>query len=113
MGAGVHDVGIALSDWGDHAAGLDIVPRRMEEVLDPVPDAPIPWVLDEATVRAAAGDTPLLRPRFEPGDAVLFDEMLLHATGAGEGLTQQRYSIDSWFFPASRYAYPEFVPMVF
>ena len=30
----------------------------------------------------AAGDTPIMRPIFEPGDALFFDELFLHQTAS-------------------------------
>ena len=38
-----------------------------------------------------------MRPVFAPGDALLFDELLLHRTAAA-ARTQDRYAIESWFF---------------
>jgi hypothetical protein len=57
-------------------------------------------VSDAAACRAA-GDTPIVRPRFEAGDALLFDELCLHQTAAHHGMTKPRLAIESWFFGAS------------
>ena len=73
---------LSLSRCGDVAPGLDIVPRRLDELVRPQTDEA---VLDtrsrSARPRRRAGDTPIIRPIFEPGDALFFDEMFLHQTG--------------------------------
>ena len=38
----------------------------------------------------AAGERAILRPIFEPGDALLFDELFLHKTGVGADDAQAR-----------------------
>ena len=53
-----------------------------------------------------------MRPVFEPGDALLFDNMLLHRTAADATMTQARYAIESWFFAPSRYPNDQ-LPLVF
>ena len=45
-----------------------------------------------------AGDKPIVSPVFEPGDAVFFDQFLLHRTGIKPGMTEDRYALESWFF---------------
>ena len=49
----------------------------------------------------AAGDRPIVRPIFEPGDALLFDELFLHQTGSDPSMPNPRFAIESWFFGAS------------
>ena len=62
----------------------------------------------EAIGRAA--ETPIVRPAFEAGDALLFDELLLHSTAADPSMTATRYAIESWFFGGS--AFPgEYAPL--
>ena len=51
----------------------------------------------------AAGDTPILRPIFEPGDALLFDELFLHQTGSDPTMPNPRFAIENWFFGASAF----------
>jgi len=70
--------------------------------------------IDARLAEAAAGETPILRPIFEPGDALLFDHLFLHRTGTDPGMTETRYATETWFFAPS--AYPdatEQVPLVF
>ena len=54
----------------------------------------------------------VVRPLFEAGDALLFDDRHLHRTGVSPGMTIERYAIETWFFAPSRYPHPQ-VPIVF
>jgi len=56
-----------------------------------------------AAAEAAAGDVGILRPIFEPGDALLFDELFLHQTGSDPQMPKPRYAIESWFFGPSAF----------
>ena len=51
---------------------------------------------------------PILRPIFEPGDALLFDELFLHKTGSDPAMPNPRFAIENWFFGAS--AFPAITP---
>jgi len=63
-------------------------------------------------VAEVTADTGLIVPEFDPGDALLFDEMFLHQTGSDPSMPNPRYAIESWFFGPS--AYPDdFVPIAF
>jgi hypothetical protein len=93
---------LSLSRCGDEAPGLDIVPRRLEHIAIGHVE-----MLDVAGARrqaeAAAGDVAIVRPIFEPGDALFFDEMFLHQTGSDPGMPKPRFAIESWFFGASAF----------
>jgi hypothetical protein len=53
---------------------------------------------------------PIVRPIFEPGDALFFDELFLHQTGSDPGMPRPRFAIENWFFGGS--AFPrEFAPL--
>jgi hypothetical protein len=53
----------------------------------------------------------VFRPVFEPGDALIFDEVFLHRTAIDASMTKERYAIETWFFAPS--LYPEkYVPLV-
>jgi hypothetical protein len=56
----------------------------------------------------AAGEVGIARPVFEPGDALLFDELFLHATGASRDMPDLRYAVECWFFGPS--AFPDQYP---
>jgi hypothetical protein len=51
-----------------------------------------------------------VRPIFEPGDALFFDEMCLHQTASDPSMPNPRFAIENWFFGGS--AFPgEFAPV--
>jgi hypothetical protein len=93
---------LSLSRCGDEAPGLDLVPRRLDEIVIEHGS-----MLDvehtRARAREAAGDLPILRPIFEPGDALFFDEMFLHQTGSDPAMAHPRFAIESWFFGGSAF----------
>jgi len=106
------DVWVSLSHCGRDAPGLDFVARRLEDVLDTGTDgARMCWTVGPGMVdRVAKGD--LVQPVFEPGDALLFDHLLLHRTGTRPGMTGDRYAIEAWF--ASPSSYPaEQIPVAY
>lgn len=104
-GIGAFNIWLSLVACGRDAAGLDIVPRRLDHVLPKDPRAQFDWSVPEEGVLEAAAGLAVVRPEFEPGDALLFDHLLLHRTGASSTMTRDRYAIESWFFAPS--AYPE------
>ena len=59
-----------------------------------------------------AGEDGIVRPIFEPGDALLFDELFLHQTGIDPAMAKPRLAIESWFFGASRFP-GTYVPLSF
>ena len=93
---------LSLSRCGDEAPGLDILPRRLEEIVVDH-GAMLDVELTRAKAREAAGDVAILRPIFEPGDALFFDEMFLHQTGSEPSMRNPRFAIESWFFGASAF----------
>jgi Phytanoyl-CoA dioxygenase (PhyH) len=93
---------LSLSRCGDEAPGLDIVPRRMEEIVI-AHDAMLDIELTRQRAREAAEGTGILRPIFEPGDALFFDEMFLHQTGSDPAMPNPRFAVESWFFGASAF----------
>lgn len=105
-GAGARTVNfwLSLSHCGRDAPGMDIVPRRIDEVLPTGTEgAFFRWSASPDVVRQAAGDTPILRPEFGPGDALFFDHLFLHRTAAEPGMARERYAMETWFFAPSTY----------
>jgi hypothetical protein len=103
------NVWLALTDCGVDAPSLDVVPRRPAGVLPTgVNRAWQPWTVSKFTVAEVLHDPPVVRPVFEPGDALLFDHLLVHRTGTAEGMQEVRYAVENWFFAPS--AYPQFGP---
>ena len=92
---------LSLSRCGDAAPGLDIVPRRLDRIVvghGEIVDVAATRRRVEAEMGAA-----IQRPVFEPGDALFFDEMFLHQTGADPSMPNPRFAIESWFFGASAF----------
>lgn len=94
---------MALSRCGDEAPGLDLVPTRVDHLVDAGTESPFPIEISQDLVEEAAGDFGILRPIFEPGDALLFDELFLHKTGSDPQMPKPRYAIESWFFGPSAF----------
>jgi hypothetical protein len=103
---------LSLSRCGDVAPGLDIVPRRLDEIVPTGTEGAVfDWSVSHQVVDSVAGESEILRPVFEPGDALLFDELFLHATGADPGMPNTRYAVECWFFGPS--AFPSgYAPLV-
>lgn len=90
---------VALSDCGEHASGLDLVPLRFDRILPTGTEgAYFDWDVSQAVVDQERGDHAIASPVFSAGDAIFFDQFLVHRTGVKEGLTQTRYALESWFF---------------
>jgi hypothetical protein len=102
---------LALSRCGDIAPGLDIVPRRLDHyVTTQTDEALLDYSVSQRMAQEAAGPTPILRPVFQPGDAIFFDELFLHKTGSDPEMPEPRYAIENWFFGGS--AFPtEYAPI--
>ena len=98
---------ISLSHCGVDAPSLDIVPRRLD-VLVPTGTYDLGTSLEhqvsQQAAEEAAGDAAIVRPIFRPGDAVFFDELCLHQTGADTNMSKTRFAIESWFFAGSAFA---------
>jgi hypothetical protein len=95
---------LSLSRCGDESPGLDIVPRRLDQIVaTATDDAVLDYQVSQAKAEEAAGDQPIVRPIFEPGDALFFDELFLHQTGSDPSMPKPRFAIESWFFGGSAF----------
>ncbi len=93
---------LSLSRCGDESPGLDMVPRRLDYlVTQQTEEAVLSIQVSQSQAEEAAGDRDIIRPIFEPGDALLFDDLFLHATGSDPAMPKPRYAIENWFFGAS------------
>jgi hypothetical protein len=54
----------------------------------------------------------IVRPIFEPGDVLLFDELFLHSTAAEPDMPNPRYAVESWFFGPSGFP-RQYAPLAF
>ena len=104
---------LSLSHCGDNAPGLDLLPRRLDDYLATGTEGA--WLetqVSESVAQEAAGESGVLRPIFEPGDALLFDELFLHQTASDPSMANGRYAIEMWFFGPS--GFPEsYAPVAF
>ena len=98
---------LSLSHCGDTAPGLDLVPRRLDHIVEAGVGA-VGFeriVVTHEQALELAGEPGIIRPIFEPGDAMFFDHLFLHQTASDPGMPNPRFAIESWFFGPS--AFPE------
>jgi hypothetical protein len=111
-GARAINIWMALSDCGGDALvpGLDVIPRRIEEIFEPTPPPAQNQIAAETMITVAAETSPV-RPEFRAGDALVFDERLVHCTGRSAEMNGNRYAIEFWLFAPS--TFPDgYLPMV-
>lgn len=108
------NIWLALTDCGVDAPGLEVVPRRIEEIVEcGTHGADFDWSVGQAVVEQVSGGAKAL-PIFEAGDALLFDHLCLHRTGSTPSMTKTRYATETWFFAPSAYPDPQNqVPLAF
>ena len=81
---------------------MDVVPRRLDHIVPTGTEgAWFDWSVSPQVAEETAGDVGVLRPIFEPGDVLLFDELFLHSTAAEPTMKKSRWAIESWFFGSS------------
>lgn len=103
---------LTLTPCGVDAPGLDVVPRRFETTLETgTRGSYFDWAVGDDAVAEIAGAGGVVRPRFDAGDLLIFDELFLHRTAVDEHMTSERHAIETWCFAPS--AYPDgHVPLV-
>jgi hypothetical protein len=117
MGASLRTVNvwIALTPCGADAdcPGLDVLPKRVDEIVPTgTHGAPLPDFVSPEVIAGLAEDCPVTRPRFEAGDALIFDDRFLHSTGVSPGMSGNRLAIECWFFSGATVP-DDYVPMAF
>jgi hypothetical protein len=107
------NVWLSLSRCGDVAPSMDIVPKRLDHHVEAGGEGTtLDIQVTDELAREVAGDAGIVRPIFDPGDALLFDDLFLHQTASDPSMPNPRYAIESWFFGPS--AYPHgYVPIAF
>ena len=91
---------------GTDAPGLDLVPGRLDELVEVgTVGSRIQHAVSPELVAELVDDVGVERPVFEPGDALLFDERFLHRTGVLPGQATPRRAIECWTFAPS--SFPE------
>jgi hypothetical protein len=106
MGQGIDtlNVWVALTDCGVDAPGLEVVPKRFDHIVETgTLGTWFEWAVAPNKVEEERGAIPTVRPVFEAGDVMVFDEMFLHRTYITEAMQQERYAIETWFFAPSTY----------
>ena len=106
------NVWLALTDCGEDAPGLDLVPQRLDLLETGTEGAQFDWSVGPGVVERVAADSGVVRPVFQAGDALLFDDRHLHRTGVSPDMTTERYAIETWFFAPSHYPHPQ-IPIAF
>ena len=105
------NVWLALNRCGDVAPGMDVVPKRLDEIVPTGTEgAMFDWAVADQLVDELAEGEPS-RPIFEPGDALLFDHLCMHRTASEPTMTEQRYATETWCFAGSTYPAQQ-VPLV-
>jgi hypothetical protein len=115
MNARTLNVWTPVSRCGDVAPGLTMWPRRLDYLVKTHGTAGVDEyraVVEE--VEKLMVDVPPSSPVFEPGDAAIFDQFLLHQTNASPDFSEPRYGFESWFFAPSTYPDPNrWIPLVY
>lgn len=109
------NVWVTLTDCGGDstAPGLEWIPRRLDELVETGSHGALfDWAVGDGLADELAIDAPVIRPVFNAGDALLFDDLLLHRTGISPGMDTNRYALEHWFFSPSHYP-AEQLPILF
>jgi hypothetical protein len=108
LGRGIRSLNIwlSLSHSGRTAPGLELVPKRLDEIVETGTEgADFDWSVGDCVVEEVSGGR-ISRPVFSPGDALLFDHLCLHRTFKDPAMTATRYATETWFFGPSAYPDP-------
>lgn len=109
------NVWVTLTTCGGDATapGLEFLPRRFDQLVETGSHGAIfEWSVGDGLADRFAAETPVIRPAFEPGDALLFDDLFLHRTALDPGMDTPRYALEHWFFAPSHYP-AEQLPILF
>lgn len=106
---------LPISPCGDVAPGLEMWPRRLDELVPTKSDTgALAFTASDEAVATLTDEVPAAIPIFAAGDAALFDQHLLHQTAASERYTEQRYGFECWLFAPSTYPQPErWIPLCY
>lgn len=103
---------LALTPCGVDAPGLDLVPHRFDEIVETgTVGSHFDWAVGSDVISNVSGEVGVVRPRFDAGDLLLFDEWFLHRTAVDPAMTRARHAIESWCFAPSAYPHGH-VPLV-
>lgn len=106
------NIWLSLTDCGERAPGMDLVPWRIDHIVDTGTEgARFEWSVSPAVIERVLDGRPAVRPHFEAGDALLFDHFFLHRTASTPEMTETRYAIESWCFAPAAYPADQ-VPLI-
>ena len=107
------NIWLALTECGDRAPSLDVVPQRIERILETGTEgATHDWSLSPDIAESAGDRGAPVRLRFQPGDALLFDEFFVHRPGSDAAMSETRYALETWVFSPT--GFPDaYVPLAF
>jgi ectoine hydroxylase-related dioxygenase (phytanoyl-CoA dioxygenase family) len=114
LGADVRSINmwVALSECGENAPTLQMVPRRLPSVLGSGgAESAFSWSMSTKDVERLCEPEGPQWLHFSPGDVVFFDHLNLHSTAIREGMTEDRLAIEAWFFAPSGFPYDR-IPLV-
>jgi ectoine hydroxylase-related dioxygenase (phytanoyl-CoA dioxygenase family) len=98
------NVWLAVSPCGEDAPGLHLVGARVGELVGEDAEGKPSWFVGSNIIeRLQARGMPVVSPVFGPGDALLFDQLMLHTTGSRPGMTKTRWAIETWLFAPSTF----------
>lgn len=108
------NIWVSLSDCA-RSPGLEILPRRLECLVETgTHGAGYAEAIGDDLVRQMAVESPLIRPDMKPGDALVFDGLLLHRTAPATPVqSSSRYAIETWFFRPSSFPGQQRFPLAF
>lgn len=105
MGADIRSLNIwlGLTHCGDTAPGIDVVGRRIDRIVETgTGGAFFSWSVGNSVAEDVAAGA-VVRPIFEPGDALIFDHFCLHRTAIDPGMMHDRHAVEAWFLAPSTY----------
>jgi hypothetical protein len=88
------NVWLTLSACGEDAPGFQFLPQRMDSIIEPNSS----FGFTDETLAGVADMSKIVRPMYEPGDAIIFDEYLVHRTQTRPDMRELRRFIESWMF---------------
>ena len=88
------NVWLTLSACGENAPGFQFLPQRMDSIVEPE----VSYGFGSEALERVADLSKIVSPIYEPGDAVIFDEYLVHQTQARPDMLESRRLIESWMF---------------
>lgn len=105
------NVWVALTPCGGDrdAPGMEMVPRRLDGLVETGTEGA--FLSKEVSPRMVEGmELPVVRPEFDPGDALVFDDTFLHRTFTTPEMDRDRYAVEWWMFAPSGFP-PGYVPL--